>query len=150
MKFCAYISPESLEYGQVHENTCVTSAKFSVDSSAARCGKPEDPVSSDEIMIRKVIRKSVNGFNGVNESVEKIRLSYLVKYSINDVNPSQRSGAIRKIKEAIECIIPRVNVGNDLKTYAQYLQSEKLNDEYEYMNFNAWLACLTYIQDKQM
>ena len=49
-----------------------------------------------------------------------------------------------KIKEAIECIIPRINVTNDLKTYDQYLQSEKLdNDDDE--NFKVWT---TYIEDK--
>merc|ERR1740124_25023 len=133
--------------GRVHEDTCVASAKFSVDSSAARCGKPEEPVSADEIMIRKVIENSENGFNGVNQSVECIRLSYLAKYPINkcDVN-FDKPGAICKIKEAIECIIPRVNLRYDLKTYDQYLQSEKLNDD-EDKNFEAWLM---YIQDKLM
>merc|ERR1740124_1820044 len=67
VKLCAHISPESLEFGRVHEDTCVASAKFSVDSSAARCGIPGQPQSADEIMIRKVIDKSGNGFNGVNE-----------------------------------------------------------------------------------
>merc|ERR1740124_1540776 len=146
VKLCAYISRENLRCGRVHEDTCVTSAKFSVDSSAARCGIPGQPQSADEIMIRKVIDKSGNGFNGVNESVEKIRLSYLVKYPINGV-VVDLPVAIRKIKEAIECIIPRVNVGNDLKTYDQYIQSKKLNVANERTNFKAWL---TYIQDKQI
>ena len=145
MKLCAYIIPESLRNGRVHEDTCVASAKFSVDSSAARCGIPAQPQSSDEIMIREVIDKSVNGFNGVNESVENIRLSYLEKYPIDDFKwYGDKSGAICKIKEAIECIIPRINVRNDLKTYDQYLQSEKLNDD-EDKNFKAWT---THIQDK--
>merc|ERR1740124_1557746 len=95
-------------------------------------------------MIRKVIGKSVNGFNGVNESVENIRLSYLVKYRMNRID-WDRPGAIRKIKEAIECIIPRVNVGNNLKPYDQYLQSEKLDDDEEDKNFDVWL---TYLQNR--
>merc|ERR1740124_559751 len=146
VKLCAYISPDDLEFGRVHEDTCVASAEFSVDSSAARCGKPGQPQGSDEIMIRKVIDKSVNGFNGVNESVEKIRLSYLATYPINNFSTygGTKSKAIRKIKEAIECIIPRVNVGSDLTTYDQYVESEKLNDD-EDVNFMAWS---TYIQDK--
>ena len=124
VKLCAYISPDGLLYGQVREDTCVTSAKLSVDSSAALRGKPEEPESFDEIMIRRVIDKSVNGFNGVNQSIENIKLSYLIKYPINDVCMSYRPGVTHKIKEAIECIIPRINVRHDLKTYNQYLQSE--------------------------
>merc|ERR1740124_969107 len=145
VKLCAYISPEDLARGRVHEDTCVASAKFRVDSSAARCGKPEDSVSADESAIREVIGKSGNGFNRVNESVEKIRLSYLAKYPLNRCGAwVGKSEAIRKIKEAIESIIPRANLRNDLKPYAQYLQSEKLDDD-EDKNFEAWLA---YIQDK--
>ena len=145
VKLCAYISSMSLYGGNLHEDTCVASAEFSVDSSAARCGKLEEPVSADEVMIRKVIENSVNGFNGVNQSVEGIRLSYLAKYPINKCSIDfDKLGAICKIKKAIECIIPRVNLRNDLKTYDQYLQSEKLNDD-EDKNFKAWL---TYIQDK--
>ena len=142
VKLCAYINHEDLFNGRVHEDTCVARAELSVDSSAARCGKPEEPESLDEITIRKVIGESVNGFNGVNQSVEKIRLSYLAKYPINDVHWNE-SGIICKIKEAIECIIPRINVKKDLKTYDQYLQSRKLNDEDK--NFKKWT---TYIQDK--
>jgi len=133
----------SLKNGRVHEDTCVASAEFSVDSSVARCGKLGQPQTSDEIMIRKVIENSVNGFNGVNESVEIIRLSYLAKFPINRV-VYDRPGAIRKIKEAIEFIIPRTNLRYDLRTYDQYLQSEKLNDDKD-ENFKAWT---TYIQDK--
>merc|ERR1740124_1335447 len=98
-------------------------------------------------MIREVIDKSVNGFNGVNQSVEKIRLSYLAKYPMNDVDPRFKSSAISQIKKAIECIIPRINVTNNLKTYDQYLESEKLNDDEddEVKNFKAWTM---YIQDK--
>merc|ERR1740124_1249392 len=145
VKLCAYISHHFFLYdGQEPEDIRVAhAAEFSVDSSAARCGKPEEPESLDEITIRKVIGKSVNGFNGVNQSVEKIRLSYLAKYPINDVYHSCRADAICKIKEAIECIIPRINVKKDLKTYAQYLQSRKLNDKDK--NFKKWT---TYIQDK--
>ena len=154
MKLCAYISSDDLMFGRVYKDTGVTSAKLSVDSSAARCGIPSQPQSSDEITIREVIDKSVNGFNGVNQSVENIRLSYLAKYPINDVYVYRRPKAIRIIKEAIENIIPRINVTNDLKTHDQYLQSEKLNDDedgdgdtYEDQNFKAWT---TYIQDKLM
>merc|ERR1740124_2055812 len=105
VKLCAYISPDDLQYGRLEEDTCVASAEFSVDSSAARCGIPEQPQSSDEIMIREVIDKSVNGFNGVNQSVKKIRLSYLAKYPINDVDQNFKTEAISKIKKAIEYII---------------------------------------------
>ena len=62
--------------------------------------------------------------NGVNQSVENIRLSYLAKYPINDVW-MDRLGAIFKIKEAIACIFPRINVRNNINIYDQYLQSEK-------------------------
>merc|ERR1740124_2113491 len=150
VKLCSYISDTDLMYGDLDKDTCVASAKFRVNSSTARCGKPEDPVSPDEIAIREVIGKSGNGFNRVNESVEKIRLSYLAGYPIDkflkygSYNWCDKSGAIRKIKEGIESIIPRANVRNNLKTYAQYLQSEKLDDD-EDKNFEAWLA---YIQDK--
>merc|ERR1740124_1870812 len=143
VKLCAYIDPGYLWRGDVHKDTCVASAEFSVDSSAARCGKPGELVSSDEKTIREVIGKSANGFNGVNESVERIRLAYLAKYSIIDVKRN-RSEAISKIKKAIECIIPRTNLRNDLKSYDQYLQSETLNDD-EDKNFKAWT---THIQDK--
>jgi len=98
-------------------------------------------------MIRKMIDNSLNGFNGANVSVENIRLSYLAKYPMNDVtnyDNGSRLVAIRKIKEAIECTIPRTNLSNDLKTYDQYLRSEKLDDD-EYTNFNAQLM---YIQNK--
>jgi len=95
-------------------------------------------------MIREVIDKSVNGFNGINEAVENIRLSYLVKYPIQVVSSSQRFRVIGKIKKAIECTIPRTNLRLDIKTYDQYHQSEKLDDD-EYNNFTAWL---TYIHDK--
>merc|ERR1740124_1618513 len=93
VKLCAYISEEDLDYGRVYKDTCVASAEISVDSSAARCGIAGQPQSSDEIMIREVIDKSVNGFNGINEAVENIRLSYLVKYPINDVHPQRKSTA---------------------------------------------------------
>ena len=147
VKLCAYISPDDLKHGRLHGDSCVARALDRVDSSAARCGKPDEPVRTDEIMIREVIDKSVNGFNGVNQSVENIRLSYLAKYPINDVQwYGDKSGAVRKIKKAIECIIPRINGKNDLNIYDQYLQSEKLNDD-EDKNFKAWL---TYIQDKLM
>ena len=51
VKLCVYISHEDLEYGQVHKHTCVASTEFNVNSSAARCGKPGEPVSLDGIMI---------------------------------------------------------------------------------------------------
>ena len=92
-------------------------------------------------MIQKMIENSVNGFNEVNNSVEDIRLSYLAKYPINDVHFSCQPDAIRKIKEAIKCIISRFNVRNDLRTYDQYFH---LDDD-EYTNFKKWT---TYIQDK--
>merc|ERR1740124_604084 len=149
VKLCAYISPMSLKYAALQKDICVASAEFSVDSSAARCGIPGQPQSSDEIMIRKVIDKSANGFNGVNQSVEQIRLSYLAKYPMNNVdyNTFYKSKAIIEIKKAIEYIIPRINVTNDLKTFDQYLESEKLNDDEddEVKKFEAWLM---YIQDK--
>ena len=85
VKLCAYISRESLINGQVHKDTYVTSTEFSVDSSMARCGKPGQSQGSDEIMIRKVIENSFNGFNRVNQSVDIIRLSYLAKYPIKKV-----------------------------------------------------------------
>merc|ERR1740124_1932157 len=145
VKLCAYMSDFDLMWCKVHEDICVASAKTSVDSHAARCGKPEEPVSADEIMIREVIDKSVNGFNGVNTSVERIRLSYLAKYPMNKFKAfGDISGAIRKIIEAIETIIPRTNLRNDLTTYDQYLHSEKMDYD-EDKNFKAWL---TYIQDK--
>ena len=50
-------------------------------------------------------------------------------------------------KNVIEYIIPRVNLRNDLKTYDQYCLSEKLNDDDEDKNFEAWSK---YIQDKLM
>ena len=143
VKLCACISPEALDKGQVHEDTCVASAKFSVDSSAARCGKSGALVSADEIMIQKVIENSVSGFNGVNKSVEDIRLSYLAKYPTNKVTNDKggsKSVAIRKIKEAIECIIPRTSVRHDLKTYDQYLQSEKLDVLHKFESFEAFNA----------
>ena len=145
VKLCAYISPYNLRCGQVYVDTCVAISEFSVNSSAARCGIPGQPQSSDEVTIQNVVDKFVNGFNGVNQSVEMIRLSYLAKCPINDVGYN-RKGEIRKIKDGIEYIIPRTNVGNDLKTYDQYLQSEKMNyDEDE--NAKTWLM---YIQDKLM
>merc|ERR1740124_1688175 len=146
VKLCAYISYTDLVLGRLDKDTCIASAKTSVNSSAARCGKPKEPVSADEIAIRKVIGKSGNGFNRVNQSVENIRLSYLAKYPINRCQSSygDKSGAIRKIKEAIESIIPRMSLSNDLKTYDQYLSSETMDDD-EDKNFEGWL---TYIQDK--
>ena len=104
VKLCAYITPDDLAPGRVHEDTCVASAKLSVNSSAARCGKPEEPVSADEILILKVIENSATGFNGVNKAVERIRLSYLAKYPINyirEMGDVSRPVAIYKIKEAI-------------------------------------------------
>ena len=146
VKLCAYISHDDLAYGRLDEDTCVASAKFSVDSSAAHCGKPEERVSSDEIMIRKVIENSINGFNGVDQSVERIRLSYLVKYPIPFsgwlYRHDGKSKAIRKIKDAIECIIPRTDLIHDLKTHYQYFQSTKLKDDDE--NFEAWLTSIQH------
>ena len=145
VKLYAYISPDDLKHGRLHEDTCVTSTKFSVDSSMDRCGNLEEPEISNEVTIQKVFGKSVNGFNGVNQPVEKIRLSYLAKYSRNKSRWwGNKPGSIRKIKEEIECIISRVNLGNDLKTYDKYLYKEKLNYD-EDKNFKAWL---TYTQDK--
>merc|ERR1740124_2134118 len=145
VKLCAYISSDDLNHGRVQEDICVANANVPVNSSAARCGKPEEAVSLDEKTMRKVIENSVNGYNGINESVERIRLSYLVKYPINDVEwYGDKSGAIRKIKEAIEYTIPRTNLRNDLKTYDQYFHSEKLEDD-EDKNFQLWL---TYILNK--
>ena len=107
--------------------------------------RPEETVTSDEIMVRKIIDRFVIGFEEIDQSVEYMGLSYLANYPINDVEwYGDKSGAIRKIKEAIEYIIPRVNLRNDLKTYDQYCLSEKLNDD-EDKNFEAWLK---YIQDK--
>merc|ERR1740124_1116569 len=117
VKLCAYMSQEDLNWGRVHKDVCVASAELSVNSSAARCGKPGQSQSPDEIMIRKVIGKSVNGFNGINKSVEIIRLSYLAKYPMHNIDPINKLEAIRKLKEAIEYIIPRINERHDLKTY---------------------------------
>merc|ERR1740124_889836 len=145
VKICAYISPDDLQSGLVQEDVCVASAEFSVDTFAARCGIPGQPQSSDEIMIREMIDKSENGFNGINKSIEEIRLSYLAKYPVNDIHAWYRKDAIRKIKKAIECILC-VNTGNNIKTYDEYLRSERLNDD-EDKNFKAWSV---YIQDKLM
>ena len=49
-----------------------------------------------------------------------IRLSYVAKYPVNEFisfASSTRSVEFRKIKDGIEFIIPRTNIGNDLKTY---------------------------------
>ena len=72
-------------------------------------------------------------------------MSYLAKYPINDIKYN-RPAEFCKIKKAIKCIIPRDNVGIDLKIHDQYLQSKKINDD-EDENFKAWL---THIQDKQI
>ena len=136
VKLCAYISPDDLCWGYLEEDTCVASAEFRVDSSAALCGKAEDSESPDEKMIQKVIDKSEYRFNSINQSIEDIILSYLVKYPINKIKCNQLA-AIPYLKKAIECTIPCINVRHDLKTYDQYLQSEKLNDD-EDKNFKAW------------
>ena len=120
VKLCVYTSDIDLEWGEVYETTYVARTKFRVDSSAARCGLPKEPHGLDEISIQKVINASVNGFDSVNESVERIRLSYLANYSIDSIS-YYKSDATHNIKEAIEWIIPRANLDNDLKTCGQYL-----------------------------
>ena len=100
VKFCAYISPDGLEYGWVHEVTCASRAKFSVDSSAVWCGLPAQLLGADKFTIQKVINTSKNGFEVVNRSVECFRLLFLVNYPIDCIHwYGDQSGVFRKLKK---------------------------------------------------
>ena len=134
VQLCPHINSNSLLFGRVHEDICVDRAKDRVDSNKARCGY--DP---DEIEIRKVINATTNGFDLVNKNVERIRLSYLTAYPTHEIQ-YKKSAAHHKIKNAIEILIPCINMENNLKTYEQFVQNElkvhpgwreKVEDEYD-------------------
>ena len=117
VRFCPHISPSALEHGQVHEDVCVAQVKVRVDSNEAHCG-----FAAYETSIRNDITSSANGFGLVDESVERIRLSYLATYP-TDLIKLFKWKACDKLREAIDVLIPHVNL-DKLKTYGLFLQDK--------------------------
>ena len=117
VRLCPHISPHALRDGRVEEDICVAQVKVRVDSNEAHCG-----FAADETSIRNDITSSANGFGLVDASVERIRLSYLATYPTDSIKWFRWKGC-DKIREAIDILIPHVNL-NNLKSYDQFLQDK--------------------------
>ena len=115
VRLCPHISPDALRDGRVEEDICVAQVEVRVDSNEAHCG-----FAADETSIRNDITSSANGFGLVDASVERIRLSYLATYPTDSIK-RWKWIACDKIREAIDILIPHVNL-NNLKSYDQFLQ----------------------------
>ena len=67
-------------YGLLDKDVCIKNIKTTVDSENAYCGQ-----ASDKEQIHAAIRNSENGFKGINASVERIRLEYLMNYPVDKI-----------------------------------------------------------------
>ena len=71
-----------MDDGKAREDICVKNSRNAVDSENAFCSWEPDKVS-----IHKAIQKnpSQNGFDGIDKAVERIRLKYLLKHKVIDL-----------------------------------------------------------------
>ena len=109
VRLLRHIDPYALAEGRVKQDMCVAEIWVRVDSNGAHYG-----VHTYESAIRNVIHLSANGFDLVDKYVECIWLSYLATYSTDRIIHF-KGRAYPKIRDEIEILIPRVDLGN-LKT----------------------------------
>ena len=77
---CPYINDADVKYGKLDQDVCIKNIKTPVDSENAYCGQ-----ESDKKQIHAAICNSENGFKGINASVKRIRIEYLMNYPVNKI-----------------------------------------------------------------
>jgi len=121
VRLCPFISESDLRWGHTDKDICIVQAKNLVDSSNARCGDPNSVRNDDEKAIRRTIEgetdgsRNTDGFDKVNQIIEMTRLLYLVLYPTEKIE-FNKTKARDKIKEAIEHIIPRLQLTDNDNT----------------------------------
>ena len=104
---CPYIRDYHAERGNLQEDACIKNIDTAVDSKNAYCGQP-----SDKEDIHTAIRKSQNGFDGINASVERIRLEYLLNYPVNKItgkfNRNSEAEQKERRKEAVQLLVSSI------------------------------------------
>ena len=125
VRLITHITDNDLRYGQLANDIGVNEAKNRVNSTGARCGRPESKLNADEIAIRKEINSTAGGFKSVDEVVEKIRLVHLLSYPMEKIEFC-RTKSRDTMKDAIESIIPCFPSNKKLKTFEDFLSKKLL------------------------
>ena len=125
VRLITHITESDLVHGSLENDIGVNEAKNRVNSTGARCGRPESKLNADEIAIRKEINSTAGGFKSVDEAVEKIRLVHLLSYPMEKIK-YYRTKSRDTMKDAIESIIPCFASNKKLKTFEDFLSKKLL------------------------
>ena len=125
VRLAPHISEKDLLYGHTGNDIYMNQADNRVTSKEARCGAPDSPMNDDEISIRKVINTLGNGFESVDEAVERICLIHLVSYPMDKIEYFKAT-ARNKIRDAMEHILPCFAQDHGLEYFDEFL-SDKLS-----------------------
>jgi len=124
VKLRPFISEDYLKYGYLQRDECIANAGVRVNSEAARCGNPSNPVrNADEVAIRETIEQSDGMFRSVDEAVEFFRFLYLIDYPTEKIEHYLTS-ARDKIKVAIELILSRLPFREQTMEYDAFVQHQ--------------------------
>jgi len=124
VKLCPFIDEDALKYGRLEEDECIAKAGVRVNSDAARCGNPSNPIiNADELAIRETIEQLDGRFRSVDEAVEFFRFLYLIQYPTGKIKRC-KTLARDKIKVAIELILSRLPFHEQTMKYDTFVQHQ--------------------------
>lgn len=120
VKLCSYV--QDIGQGLVESDVCIATLKNSVDSKKAECGR-----ESDKTNIHTEILKLQNGFEEINEIVEKVRLQYLWDYPVKEIRTKwERKGAVELLASCIILMVNRIySIGVLIPDFNVYCYHEK-------------------------
>ena len=104
-----------------------------IDSNSARCGKPKYEPNEDEQRIRDVIKKSKGGFQAVDQTVEIIRICYLLEMADKPVssttfNPMkyqrEREYSVKMFYYGVSTVISRIP-GIDVPSFSDFIKHHR-------------------------
>jgi len=115
------LTPDDLYMGRTQNDICVTQSMIRVNSIEATCGH-----LTDEEKIRETINCSAEGFDALDNTIETIRLTYLVTYPLYRVVYGQTT-ARDHIKDAIEAILTRLPQNEKFKPFHVFQNEMRLS-----------------------
>ena len=143
---CPFMYDHEVRWGNLQEDVCIANIQTVVDSEKAKCGQ-----ASDKEDIHTVICKLQNGFEGMNASVEKNRLEYLMNYPVHKITgealldseaeqKERRRKAVELLASSIIVMIKRVHSLNHdvVSDFSELLKSKSNSLVEPIVVFNEW------------
>lgn len=132
---CPHTYDIDVECGHLQQDVCISNIETEVGSKNAYCGQP-----SDKKDIHGAIRKLQNGFDGINASVERIWLEYLLNYPVDKVKgrnwyseaeqKADRRKAAQLLASSIIVMVNRVHsLNDDVPDFNEFLEAQPDSSE---------------------